>query len=92
MFKSIFSRLFWTYAAILALVLASIAISVGLYSNHFVVAQHVKNVIGVSETIEYWTAASEIEDSSARAKTSYRNLLREWAEFLHADIIITNTE
>ena len=52
MFKIIFSSLFWTYAAILALVLASIAISVGLYSNHFVVAQHVKNVIGVSETIE----------------------------------------
>ena len=92
MFKSIFSRLFWTYAAILALVLSSVALSVGVYSNHFVVAQHVKNVKGVAETIEYWTAASEIEDSSARAKTSYRNLLREWAEFLHADIIITNTE
>lgn len=92
MFKSIFSRLFWTYAAILALVLASIAVSVGVYSNHFVVSQQVKNVIGVSETIEYWTAASEIEDSSTRAKTSYKNLLREWADFLHADIIITNTK
>lgn len=91
MFKSIFRRLFWTYATILILVFASVSLSVTVFVNHFVVNQHVKNVLGVSESIEYWTAVSEIEDSSARAKISYKNLIKEWAEYLHSDIIITNT-
>lgn len=92
MFKSILSRLFWTYAAILALVFASIAVSVGVFTDRFVVNQHRQNVRDVSETIEYWTAVSEIEESDSRAGTMYRNLLKRWADYLHSDIIITNTQ
>ena len=92
MFKSIFSRLFFTYAAILALLLASTAASVGVFANRFVLSQHVKNVVGVADTIEYWTAATEIEESDSRAKVAYMQLLKEWADFLSSDIIITNTE
>lgn len=91
MFKSIFSRLFFTYAAILALLFTSTAISVGIFAERFVVNQHVKNVTGVSDTIEYWTAATEIEESDSRAKISYMQLLKSWAEYLQSDIIITNT-
>ena len=92
MFKSIFSRLFFTYAAILALLFASTAVTVGIFANSFATRQHVKNVTGVADTIEYWTAANEIEESDARAKVAYMQLLKSWAEFLHSDIIITNTE
>lgn len=92
MFKSIFSRLFWTYAAIFALTVAILSFSVGVFTNSFVVKQHIKNVVGVADTIEYWTAATEIEESDSRAKVSYNHLLKEWAEFLHSDIIITNAE
>lgn len=92
MFKSILSRLFWTYAAILALVFASIAVSVGVFTDRFVTNQHRQNVRDVSQTIEYWTAVSEIEDNGARTKVMYRNLLKKWADYLHSDIIITNSQ
>ena len=92
MFKSILSRLFWTYAAILALVFASTAVSVGVFTDRYVVNQHRQNVRDVSETIEYWTAVSEIEESGARTKMMYMNLLKRWADYLHSDIIITNTQ
>lgn len=92
MFKSIFSRLFFTYAAILALLFASTAVSVGVFANRFVVNQHIKNVVGVADTIEYWTAAAEIEESDTRAKVAYMQLLKSWGEFLRSDIIITNAD
>ena len=92
MFKSILSRLFWTYAAILALVFASTAVSVGVFADRFVTNQHRQNVRDVSETIQYWTAVSEIEESDARAKRMYMNQLKRWADYLHSDIIITNTQ
>ena len=92
MFKSILSRLFWTYAAILALVFASVAVSVGIFTDRFVTNQHRQNVRDVSQTIEYWTAVSEIEDDGARTKVMYMNLLKKWADYLHSDIIITNAE
>lgn len=92
MFKSIFRRLFWTYAAILILVFASVSLSVAVFTDNFVVNQHVKNITSVSKSIEYQTLVSEIEDSSARAKMSYKNLIKEWAGYLRADIIITNAK
>ena len=53
MFKSILGRLFWTYAAILALVFTSVSVSVGIFINHFALNQHVENVEKVADTIEY---------------------------------------
>ncbi len=92
MFKSIMGRLFWTYATILALVFASISASAGIFMDRFVVNQHVDDIIKVSDTIEYWTAAMEIEGDDSRMKTSYKQILKSWAEFLHSDIVIANAD
>lgn len=92
MFKSILSRLFWTYAAILALVFASISVSVGIFTDRFVMNQHKQNVHDVANTIEHWTVVSEIEESGSRPKMMYMNLLERWADYLRSDIIITNTQ
>ncbi|MCH5211000.1 MAG: HAMP domain-containing protein [Oscillospiraceae bacterium] len=91
MFKSILRRLFWTYAIILLLVFTSLSVSVGIFVNRFAMRQHTDNIIKVSETIEYWTAATQIEDNNSRQKMGYLQLLRSWADFLNSDIIITNS-
>ncbi len=92
MFKSILGRLFWTYAAILLLVFTSVSVSVGVFVNAYSVNEHMENVTKVADTIEYWTGALQIEESDSRARMSYRQLLRSWAEFLESDIVVTNTD
>ncbi|MBQ8301412.1 MAG: hypothetical protein IJX57_05565, partial [Clostridia bacterium] len=67
MFKSIFGRLFWTYAAILMLVFTSVSVSVSIFMNSYAMSQHLENVTKVADTIEYWTASLQIEESNTRA-------------------------
>lgn len=93
MFKSIFRRLFWTYAVILMLVFASISASVAVIVDRFAVNAHIDNIIQVADTIAYWTGYFRIENnSSQRARNAYDNILSSWAQFLKSDIIITNKE
>lgn len=92
MFKSILGRLFWTYAAILALVFTSVSVSVGIFINRFVINQHLENITNAARTIEYWTASLQIESGDFRAVTAYKQQLRSWANFLKSDIVITNTD
>ncbi len=92
MFKSILSRLFWTYAIILVLVFTSVSVSVGIFVNRFALKQHTENVMKVSETIEYWTAQMQIENNNIRLAMGYNQILRSWADFLSSDIIVTNTK
>ncbi len=90
MFKSILGRLFWTYAAILALVFTSISVSVGFFVNRFAVEQHMESVIRVADTIEYWAGIIQIENDDLRFQSAYKRFLESWADFLHSDIVITN--
>ena len=64
MFKSILGRLFWTYAIILMLVFTSVAVTVGIFVNHFAISTHMNNVISVSQNLEYWTGSLQIEVAS----------------------------
>ena len=58
MFKSILGRLFWTYAIILMLVFTSVAVTVGIFVNHFAISTHMNNVISVSQNLEYRITAN----------------------------------
>ena len=91
MFKSILGRLFWTYAIILMLVFTSVAVTVGIFVNHFAISTHMNNVISVSQNLEYWTGSLQIEDTDYRARAAYKQLLRSWGSFLNSDIIVTNS-
>ncbi len=92
MFKSILGRLFWTYAAILALVFTSLSVSVGIFVDRFVASRHIENVQKVADTVEYWAGAMQIESDDVRAKMAYRQVLKSWADFLDCDILITNKD
>ena len=91
MFKSILGRLVWTYAIILMLVFTSVAVTVGIFVNHFAISTHMNNVISVSQNLEYWTGSLQIEDTDYRARAAYKQLLRSWGSFLNSDIIVTNS-
>lgn len=92
MFKSILGRLFWTYAAILALVFTSLSVSVGIFVDRFVASRHIEDVQKVADTVEYWAGAMQIESDDVRAKMAYKQILKSWADFLDCDILITNKD
>lgn len=92
MFKSILGRLFWTYATVLVLVFTSVSVSVAIFADRFIVSRHIDNIQRVADTIEYWTGTMQIEADDVRVKTSYRQVLKSWADFLNADIVITNND
>lgn len=92
MFKSILGRLFWTYAAILALVFTSLSVSVGIFVDRFVSSSHIDDVQKVADTVEYWAGAMQIESDDVRSQTAYKQILRSWADFLDCDIVITNKD
>ncbi len=92
MFKSILMRHFWTYAIILILVFTSISLSAGIFVIHFATEIHVSNVLKVSDTIEYWTGALQIENTDFRRQDVYGRVVKSWADFLRADIIVTNID
>lgn len=80
------------FGMILILVFTSISVSAGIFVNHFATKIHVSNVLKVADTLEYWTGTLQIESSSFRAHDTYEHMIKSWADFLHSDIIITNTD
>ncbi len=92
MFKSIFQRLFWTNAAILMLVFISVAVSVSIFVNHYTLAKQIENIVSVSDTVEHMSVAMQIESPDDRFRSTYRNTLNSWAQFLKSDIIVVNQD
>ena len=72
MFKSILGRLFWTYAIILMLVFTSVAVTVGIFVNHFAISTHMNNVISVSQNLEYWTGSLQTGDQLSPLRNSHK--------------------
>lgn len=90
MFKSIFSRLFRTYATILIFVFIITTVSVSLFIDNYNVKRHIDTVESVSSTLEYWTGTLQIEQDDARADIAYKHTLNSWSEFINSDIIVVN--
>ncbi len=92
MFKSIFGRLFWTNVMILMLVFVSVSVSVSIFVGHYTLNKQVEKVEAVSDQIEYWTGAMQIENSDTLSRFAYKRTLSSWADFVKADIIIFNKD
>ncbi len=61
MFKSIFRRLFWTYAAITVIIFAIISASMGIIFNRYVKHQQEQDIMAISGTLERLTGTYQIE-------------------------------
>lgn len=75
---------------ILLLVFISVAVSVSIFVNHYTTSKQIEDIISVSDTVENWSVAMQIESTDDRLRVAYRRTLQSWAQFLDADIIVVN--
>ncbi len=92
MFKSIFSRLFWTYTMILVVLFTTIALSMSALMSKFNERRIIETLDSVAVTIEDWTVALQVEQQNDISMRAYNHFLRTWSKFTDSDIIIVNRE
>ncbi len=90
MFKSIFGRMFWTYAVILVFLFATSALSISALFARFNERKQIETISSVAHTIEDWTVALQVEQQDEVSARAYNNYLRSWSRFTNSDIIIVN--
>ncbi|MBQ7574506.1 MAG: HAMP domain-containing histidine kinase [Clostridia bacterium] len=92
MFKSIFSRLFWTYALILTAVFGVVTMTVSVFVDHYNVTRQKNTIMAVSDTLEYWVGTLQIEQNNARATQAFQTTLNSWSEFVKSEITVSNLD
>lgn len=92
MFKSIFSRLFWTYSIIILTIFVIISAVMGIVLNSYVFRQQENDILAASSVLEQMTGAYQIEETDIRARNAYKQSLHHWSKFVHGEIIVTNNE
>lgn len=92
MFKSIFGRMFWTYAILLLLVLSTITASMAFIFSHVTQRNEVETTSTVANTLEFWTGALQVEQTDSRSANAYHHLINSWSKYTHSDIIVTNRD
>lgn len=92
MFKSIFSRLFWTYAMIILMIFMIVSAVMSVVLNTYVLKQQENEVRAASSVLEHMTGAYQIEETDIRARNAYKQSLNHWANFIHGEIIVANLD
>lgn len=90
MFKSIFGRMFWTYAVILVILFLTIAVTISALFSQFTERKQIETLSSVVYTIEDWTLAMHVEQQDELSRRAYNHALRSWSKFTDSDIIIIN--
>ncbi len=90
-FKSIFSRMFVTYVAIILVVLMAVSGTFSIFMYNYTVNHHVESIMELSETVEAMTVSMQIEDTNARDRRIFRHQLDLWSRIVHADIVMVNS-
>lgn len=88
MFKSIFGRMFWTYAMLLVFVLSSVSMVITGLLSHFVEQKQVEYVSVVAKTIEDWTVSMQIENHDSISVQTYNRFLHSWGRLTSSDITV----
>ncbi|MGN0163028.1 MAG: sensor histidine kinase [Candidatus Ornithomonoglobus sp.] len=92
MFKSIFGRMFWTYAILLLLVLTTISLSMTMLLTKFNERKQVESIAAVAQTIEYWTSELQVAQTDAKSAQAYKRMLHAWSRLVSADITVINLD
>lgn len=90
MFKSVFSRLFWTNVAIILIVITFASATTAVFLDNYISNRQYNTVVRTSKTIEYLTVAMQIENSDFRTTQIYNNTLAMWGDFIDSDITVIN--
>lgn len=92
MFRSIFSRLFWTNVVVILLVFLSICTSFAVIVTDSVADRQYELAIKFSRNINTLTGYLQIENNNVRSRQFYIDTLENWSEMLDADIVVANLE
>lgn len=92
MFKSIFGRMFWTYAILLLVILTTISVAMSVFFTRFNERNQIETMVSVAHTIEYWTGNLQIEQTDPRSSHAFEQILNSWSKFIVADITVTNRD
>lgn len=90
MFRSIFSRLFWTNFIITIIVLMLTSASMIGFLSHYMEKKQYETALKTSKNIEYLTITLQIENNDFSSHAIYSNTLTSWAEFTDSDITVVN--
>ncbi len=90
MFKSIFGRMFWTYAILLVVVLSTIALSLTALFSNFAEREEIKSIKSVANVIEDWTVTVQIEQHDSQSRRAYKSFLLSCGKLISADIVVVN--
>ena len=91
-FKSIFSRMFVTYVAIILVVLMAVSGTFSIFMYNYTVNHHVESIMELSETVETMTVSMQIEGTDIRDRRVFRHQLDLWSRIVHADIVMVNSD
>lgn len=92
MFKSIFGRMFWTYAMLLVVMISIPTLFMSGLLQQFTERKQIETISSVAHTIEDWTAILQIEQKDVLSVRAYDSLLHSWSRFTSSDITVVNRD
>ncbi len=90
MFKTIFSRLFWTTAAVVFFTVVVVSVSMIGLLNKYVEDERFDSSKKASESIEYLTVAMSRDGFNSGNMLYYESTLESWSMLVKADITVVN--
>lgn len=92
MFRSIFSRLFWTYFMTMIIVLFSTSVAMFGFMGAYTTNKQYDISVKTAKNIEFLTILLQIENNDVRSRNVYNSTLASWAEFTGSDITVVNQD
>lgn len=89
-FKSIFARMFFTSVTIAFMVVVLVSAILSGFMYNYTSSRQVQTIMELSETVEKFTGAMQIEERDTRTNLAFRYQLDLWSDIVHADIVIVN--
>lgn len=90
MFKTIFSRLFWTTTAVVLFTVAVVSVSMLGLLNKYVEDERFYSAQKASGSIEYLTNSIARDGLDARSMMMYNSTLESWSMLVNAEITVVN--
>ncbi|MBQ7986233.1 MAG: HAMP domain-containing histidine kinase [Clostridia bacterium] len=90
MFKTIFSRLFWTTTAVVLFTVAVVSLSMMGLLSKYVEDEHFYSAQKASGSIEYLTNSISRDGFDARSMMMYNSTLESWSMLVNAEITVVN--
>lgn len=91
MFRSIFTRLFWTNFFIMVIALVMMSATMTGFLSYYIENKQYDISVKTAKNIEYITIVLQIENHDLRSQRVYNSTLSSWSEFTGSDITVVDS-